>query len=129
MSLRGAPMTKHEDMLQELRNPEALWARVVQSGYYAVEVDKGNKSKIARQFKVNNRTLYLMKRSQEGMLWRIYLAGYLFWQDIILGSFSKKDNGYLVVEYFSRMFWPRILSYKGEDVDENTIRVTFFPKS
>lgn len=126
-------MTKNPDhyyrLLEELRDPDKVYAEFMRVGHYSVELPKILKPSLVKLFRRNNRKLFLERLSHGSRFYRYINFAYVFWVDIVLDIFSPKDKGYLVVQFFTEFHWPYIRSFGGEDVDEQTMRVTFYPRA
>jgi len=119
----------YDRMLEELRDPDKVYAAFIRVGQYSVELPKRLKPNLVKLFRRNNRKLFLERRSRGSLFYRYILFAYVFSVDIVLDMFSPKDKGYLVVQFFTAFHWPYIKGFRGEDVDEQTMRVTFYPRA
>lgn len=119
----------YDKLLDELRNMDQVYANFMKDGQYSVDVSKKLKRNMGKVFIRNNRTLKLKHRSRRSLFSKYVYFGYVFWVDIIVHIFTPKDKGYRVVRFFSMAFWEYIKTFHGEDIDDKTMRVTFYART
>jgi len=119
----------YDEMLEDMKDPDKVYEEFMNNGYYTVDISLKFKSKLKKLFLQNDRKLKLRNKMYNDFLSKQLYFAYVFWVDIILDIFSPHDKEFLVVQYFSEFFWHQIESLKGEDVDDSTIRVTFYPRT
>lgn len=119
----------YDRMLEELRDLDKVYTDFMSVGQYSVELPKRLKPNLVKLFRRNNRKLFLERRSRGSVFYRYIHLIYVFWVDVVLDMFSPNDKGYLVVQFFTMFHWPYIKSLGGEDVDEQTMRVTFYSRA
>lgn len=119
----------YDKLLDDLRDLDQVYANFMKNGQYSVDVSKKLKRDMGKIFIRNNRRLMLKHRSRRSLFSKYVYFGYVFWVDIVVNIFTPKDKGYRVVRFFSMGFWEYIKTFHGEDVDDETIRVTFYART
>ena len=119
----------HEKLIEQLRNYESLRLKFYQSGGLEIEILRQYKSSFAKAYLRAKKSYNLQRYSGRNIFYRYYYYLWVFWDTVVLDSFEPRDKGYIAAIYFLRMFGRDIKSFDGEDIGDDSMRITFYPRA
>jgi hypothetical protein len=119
----------HEKLIEQLRDYDSLRLKFYQSGGLEIEILRQFKSSFAKAYLRAKKSYNLQRESGRNIFCRYYYYLWVFWDSVVLGAFEPRDKGYIAAVYFLRMFGRDIEKFGGEDIGDNSMRITFYPRA
>ena len=119
----------HEKFTEQLRDYDSLRLKFYQSGGLEIEILRQYKSSFAKAYLRAKKSYNLQRDSGRNIFYRYYYYLWVFWDSVVLSIFEPRDKGYIAAVYFLRMFGRDIENFGGEDIGDDSMRITFHPRA
>jgi hypothetical protein len=119
----------HENFIAQLRDYDSLRLKFYESGGLEIEILRQYKSSFAKAYLRAKKSYNLQRDSGRNIFCRYYYYLWVFWDSVVIGTFEPRDKGYIGTVYFLRMFGKDIETFDGEDIGNESMRITFHPRA